>query len=531
MFKTKLGLALAAAVVLTMAFRARADDDARKAFIEQATRDLGSSSPDVREAAEVKLYSQGSDALVLIQAAAKRPDLPPAAAAPLQSIIDRMRSWNGARIRALRRRDETWRWNERTALAAYDAVGKKNPKWNDLAREGIRRFVAPDGQPAAREPLEKAIEAGCDDPLILYFEARVASVLQTNDPRSLENLFAIAGRSIEKSGYPADRKCFAMLRYCDFVLRGSVGVQGNEFAPEISQRLDEFMGASQRLWPQVVQEEGITAETLNDLASLVLQVVGGKHEDRKPYFDELYGPLAKTFPRSILPLVFKGDFYASYAWDARGRGFANTVTPEGWKLFGERLDVAEEALTKAWEMDPNDPAAATRMLTVELGQGKGREVMETWFARAMKANPDSRDACFAKLYYLEPKWYGDAKLVLAFGRECRDSKNWYATLPFLLITAHQELVNYAPDKAAYYRDPVVWQDLQSVYRPYLLAFPERAEARNYYAFFACQCGQWSEARRQFDLLGDKVIPAVFGGTVALNSVRQTAMAGGKTDAP
>ena len=60
-------------------------------------------------------------------------------------------------------------------------------------------------------------------------------------------------------------------------------------------------------------------------------------------------------PRSITAHVAHADFLNEYAWHARGSGFANTVTKEGWRLFSERLAKAKELLDKSADFEPKCP--------------------------------------------------------------------------------------------------------------------------------------------------------------------------------
>jgi hypothetical protein len=41
--------------------------------------------------------------------------------------------------------------------------------------------------------------------------------------------------------------------------------------------------------------------------------------------------------------VVEGIAYERWAWEGRGGGFADTVTPEGWQAFEERLPKAHKA--------------------------------------------------------------------------------------------------------------------------------------------------------------------------------------------
>jgi hypothetical protein len=248
----------------------------------------------------------------------------------------------------------------------------------------------------------------------------------------------------------------------------------------------------------------------------------GKYGDRGRLCDKLFPAWSEARPKEPGAWAFKGAQYVKYAWDARGIGMANTVKDEGWKLMAERLKVAQEALEHAYALDPTDPRAPTEMLAVELGQGEGRDRMESWWKRAMEANPDNYQACTSKLYYLEPKWYGSAEAMLAFGRECLKEGNWEGRIPFVLRDAHWTLAGYAKDRDAYFARPEVWQDIRSVYEPYLARHPESAFDRSYYAYYATLCGQWGEARKQFEVLGDKPELMPFGSRQAYDYLVQKA---------
>jgi hypothetical protein len=224
-----------------------------------------------------------------------------------------------------------------------------------------------------------------------------------------------------------------------------------------------------------------------------------------------------------VPQTFKGYFYVKYAWDARGGGWANTVTDDGWRKMAERLTQARGALEEAWKLDPNSDAAATEMLTVELGQGNDRASMEKWFSRAMQANPDNYQACRSKMYYLEPKWHGSPEEMITFGRECLAARNWATNSPFLILDAHDTLAtNYLKDKDTYFRQPEVWTDICAVYQPMLRAEPKTAWTRSRLAYYASLAGKWDEADRQFKLLGNRAVARQFGGEEAMQEFRRRA---------
>ena len=46
------------------------------------------------------------------------------------------------------------------------------------------------------------------------------------------------------------------------------------------------------------------------------------------------------YPQSITVYTTLAATYVNYAWQARGNGYANTVTDEGWQLFRDRIHQA-----------------------------------------------------------------------------------------------------------------------------------------------------------------------------------------------
>src|SRR5439155_26002432 len=138
---------------------------------------------------------------------------------------------------------------------------------------------------------------------------------------------------------------------------------------------------------------------------------------------------------------------------------------------------------KAWELNPRDERIAYQMIVIELGQGKGRPRMEMWFNRAAELNPNYYEAFHAKLYYLEPKWYGSPEEMIEFGRQCVASTNWGGRVPLILKDAHDSLAKYLPkDKqASYWKRREVWKDIKAAFEKFLALNPDETRWRHNYA--------------------------------------------------
>jgi hypothetical protein len=110
-------------------------------------------------------------------------------------------------------------------------------------------------------------------------------------------------------------------------------------------------------------------------------------------------------PEATLPKLLLADIYVHRAWEARGSGFALTVSPEGWKGF--RQNMAEAAHLVAPLCDRDDPPAHALTLL---------------FAIALAADPDEEELAEAearlfKLYptALEPNYFRCQKLMQRWG--------------------------------------------------------------------------------------------------------------------
>ncbi len=204
-------------------------------------------------------------------------------------------------------------------------------------------------------------------------------------------------------------------------------------------------------------------------------------------------------PKNPVKLELDGNFYIKDAWLARGSDYANTVSDEGWKLFGERLAKADEILEPIYAQYPNETGTCHSMMTVELGQGQGRDRMELWFQRAIKANPNDFGAYKSKEWYLLPRWYGSVDDIMAFGQECVQTGNWAAKLPMILPIGISESSD--GDQSLYAR-PEIWTAVEKTYRDYLAHYPNSIFYRTNFAKHAADGGHLDVAREQIKILGN-----------------------------
>jgi hypothetical protein len=215
-----------------------------------------------------------------------------------------------------------------------------------------------------------------------------------------------------------------------------------------------------------------------------------------------------------LYLVLNGEHHIDSAWKARGNGYADSVSPEGWKGFNDHLVLARTALTDAWKMRPDWPVAAARMEKVALGESDITE-MRRWFDRAVEAQMDYPEAWSSLRWGLRPRWYGSQDSMLALGVTAINTKRFDTDVPrmfFVSVSEVESEMNLTVGEHIYGRDDV-WPHMREMYEGYLRQTESspnlaawHAGWRNHYAVVAYFAGQYATAREQLEALDWKPWP-------------------------
>ncbi len=396
-------------------------------------------------------------------------------------------------------RREWLEWNRRTTVGAYDKVGKKDPKWDKPAREALelaaRMFcshVYSAGSYAEiRKAARAAIDAGCDDPLVVNLYNRSLGGNRYPATREMKE----SAKALGTSRYPAFRRAHA--------LAASVAEDESSTKAEVDAALallPESLASDERneFWEdrwRKAFDNLITAYRKRGLAAPAA-------------YERVDAKLAKVPELKVLRLQLRGFFWLHYGWEARTQAFAPDVPAEGAAAFEKRLIEARKALDEAWRLRPDSRTAEYRM-EIEKGIGGGdRQAMELWFDRAMTADGDNRQACWSKLDWLTPKWYGTPEEMLAFGKACRDTKNWWAGITLLDCDAHYRFSAMIDpnQRSDYVKAPEVWSEISSIYDEYLKHQGTDDVARTKYATLCYLSRHYAEATEQFQAVGDRLAP-------------------------
>lgn len=128
----------------------------------------------------------------------------------------------------------------------------------------------------------------------------------------------------------------------------------------------------------------------------------------------------KARPESITARVALADVLISYAWKARGSGYANTVSQNGWNLFDERLKESVQVLNDCKNFKDACPRWWSNMLRATLGLGVDRQTYQAVFNEAVKAEPANAGYYLQMAHYLLPRWHGKPNDIAAFLQKAAD---------------------------------------------------------------------------------------------------------------
>src|SRR5262249_52980489 len=142
---------------------------------------------------------------------------------------------------------------------------------------------------------------------------------------------------LDKTSYHPVWRCMAWLRAAR-MHRNNAQLAGND------------LDAAMKLLPEIARDKGVPTAIWLVIGDEMSATVEGRPVNGQMPGQWVYNELNRVLPDSSVALTFKGKYHITWAWEARGGGWANTVTQDGWKLMRERLAVAQEALEKAWAL-------------------------------------------------------------------------------------------------------------------------------------------------------------------------------------
>ncbi|MBT3200327.1 MAG: hypothetical protein HN350_10470 [Phycisphaerales bacterium] len=384
-------------------------------------------------------------------------------------------------------RQKSLAFQRRMLVDSYKRIGVKNELWDDrvlaflegVAQRSSTYWDAMSKEEIVRRGLQIYID-GCDDPLFLYEWSRF---LSDTDHRYLAR-WALneSFPGLVKRGYP------------QFVQAWAASKIWRKTAKEDAEKKKYYLDAMITAAGQALRngtyrkdERDVLLEHFAELLDLSPGAAG----------DRLLKTILST-PK-LDPLVREfalGKRHVEQAWEARGSGWASTVTEEGWAKFKEHIAKAEQHLTAAWKIDPKSHHAPELMIQVTRGS-------RIWFDRAVTARFDHELAYERRRWFLYPRWGGSHSAMYAFGLDCMKTGRYDTQTPYELINVLREIVIDQGMDFSFLRSGSVYENAKKVLTSYITA-TDSAKHRHFYRTtlmcFAVRTRHWDDARQILDTM-------------------------------
>jgi hypothetical protein len=191
-------------------------------------------------------------------------------------------------------------------------------------------------------------------------------------------------------------------------------------------------------------------------------------------------------PQSRAALYAEAVYWRARAWDARGGGYAGSVSKEGWELFHERLIRSKEALLKLQARGFGCAAPYALAISLLTDLGAPEEELAALYKEGMQRYPEYHNLYFAMARHYEPRWGGSPEEYEAFANQAAEQTRafegmgMYARLYWLVDRRRN--MPFVNEEAG----PPYWKKLRAGYEDLVRLYPSSMHNLGKYAGVACR---------------------------------------------
>lgn len=342
------------------------------------------------------------------------------------------------------------RWAEKHLLPGAEKrwLGQA---WAQEARaitlEGFKIWLAaqtPDEQTltALLSKAKALVKSGCTEPLACLMIHKIL-FLPDKDWRVSNSSFTHCLKVIDDPAFPAALRAWIIDERIDLLKRHH------------RQVLETYQDAQAVRIADALQDPGYTPEFEAVLVRDFLDWMGNTDELKPESFELLKTTLENSGHADWVKETLLADLEIRWAWRIRGARWASMVKEDAWKGFAEHLEQASRHARKSWELRPDRPEAATRMLTIVMGLSGGPEKLREWFDRSVKAQFDYEPAYTHLANACSSRWGGGDMLVLTLGRRFAETRRYDTGVPSQLFQACKRIAVEQANARMVFSHPVV----------------------------------------------------------------------------
>jgi membrane associated rhomboid family serine protease len=193
----------------------------------------------------------------------------------------------------------------------------------------------------------------------------------------------------------------------------------------------------------------------------------------------------RAVPQSHYPALMEVELYQAWAWSARGHGYTTQVTPQAWRLFGFRNEMAQAALDDIPEQGQHDPVWCNTAMSLQHDRSDTHEGVERIFRACISQFPQYATLYRNMLRSLMPRWFGSVEKVTEFietaaaAQPAGNRDAMYALLYWMYANLERDDVNI------FYESGADWVRMYLGFEELKKRYPQSDLVLNANARFAC----------------------------------------------
>jgi hypothetical protein len=227
------------------------------------------------------------------------------------------------------------------------------------------------------------------------------------------------------------------------------------------------------------------------------------------YYQFLTQEWMKQRPDSLTARIARAEAYLNYGGHARGDGYADTVTDDGWKLFHSRVEAARIELNRAAKLKEKSPYWYEAMQHVAKAQGWSKSDAKELFEQAISFEPTYYHYYREYAGFLLPKWYGEDGEAEAFAEETAKRVQGREGLFLYFEVVSVITCPCGGEDAAEHLKRLSWPRIKQGYEALAQLYGTSKLKRNRYASMAFSANDFATARQMFTEIGEDWEPAVW----------------------
>jgi hypothetical protein len=206
-------------------------------------------------------------------------------------------------------------------------------------------------------------------------------------------------------------------------------------------------------------------------------------------------------PQSITPRIALAETYLNYGQKARGNGYADTVTEEGWRKQGDSANLALATLKEASALPQKCPYWYEAMMHVALAQGWDTSATKALVEELISFEPGYYHVYREYANYLQPKWYGEEGDSEAFANTI--SKRIGGEEGSFIYFEIASLLNCGPCGDGTEAFKLSWPKVKEGYAALEHLYGTSDLKMNRFAYMASKAGDKTIAKEVFTRIGDR----------------------------